>query len=218
MAGLRGAGLSFFLASAAYVRTETAIWLNDLGADASADELDAGTFSPGVSVPVKVTLFGATTRGYSLSGRWLPAVETFFSAISGLQNVPYQHSPEGTAIGKVMIFGDVNVGAWSGPIQEVNGVIGFSIPLKVNTRTVRTWITPPATIAITSSSIADPTVLVTAAHGITVGTTEVVTIASHITAVPAINGTHAFTALTATTGTIPVNVTTGGTGGTLQKF
>lgn len=218
MAAIRGAGLSFKLASAAYLLTEVAIWCNDLGADASADELDGGTFTPGVSVPVKVRLYGATTRNYTLSGRWLPAVETFFNGIGGLQNVPYQHSPEGTALGKVMIFGDVNVGAWSGPIQEVNGVIGFSIPLSVNTRTVRTWITPPATIAITSSSVADPTVLTTAAHGITIGTTEVVTIAAHTGSTPAINGTHAFTALTSTTGTIPVNVTVGGTGGTIQKF
>lgn len=215
---IRGAGLSFKLASVAYLLTEIAVWCNDLGADASADEFDGSVFTPGATMPVKVTLYGATARGYALTGRWSPTVETFFSALSGAQNVPYQHSPEGTAIGKVMIFGDLNVGAWSGPVQGVDGLISFTNPLKVNTRTVRTWITPPATIAITSSSIADPTVLVTAAHGITVGTTEVVTIATHITAVPSLNGTHAFTALTATTGTIPVNVTTGGTGGTLQKF
>jgi hypothetical protein len=166
----------------------------------------------------KIVLYGAVTRTFNLSGRWSPTVETFFSALSGSLNVPYQQSPEGTAIGKVMIFGDVNVGAWSGPQQEVNGVIGFTIPLSVNTRTVRTWITPPATIAITSSSVADPTVLVTAAHGITVGATEVVTIATHTGSTPAINGTHIFTATSATTGTIPVNVTVGGTGGTLQKY
>lgn len=215
---VRGAGLSFKLGSITYVLTEIATWLNDLGSDASSDELDGTVFSPGALIAPKITLYGAVTRGYALSGRWLPAAETFFSALSGALAVPYQHSPEGTAVGKVMIFGDVNVGAWSGPQQEVNGVIGFTVPLSVNTRTVRTWITPPATIAITSSSAADPTVLVTAAHSITVGTTEVVTIATHTGATPAINGTHAFTALTSTTGTIPVNVTVGGTGGTLQKF
>lgn len=215
---VRGAGLSFKLSSVAYLLTEIAVWLNDLGADASSDELDGTVFSPGALIAPKIRLYGAVSRGYSLSGRWSPTVETFFSALSGAISVPYQHSPEGTALGKVMIFGDVNVGAWSGPVQDVNGIIGFTVPLSVNTRTVRTWITPPATIAITSSSIADPTVLVTAAHGIAVGTTEVITIATHITAVPSLNGTHAFTALTSTTGTIPVNVTTGGTGGTLQKF
>jgi hypothetical protein len=215
---LRGAGLSFKLASVAYLLTEIAVWCNDLGSDASSDELDGTVFSPGALIAPKIVLYGAVTRTFNLSGRWSPTVETFFSALSGSLNVPYQQSPEGTAIGKVMIFGDVNVGAWSGPQQEVNGVIGFTIPLSVNTRTVRTWITPPATIAITSSSVADPTVLVTAAHGITVGATEVVTIATHTGSTPAINGTHIFTATSATTGTIPVNVTVGGTGGTLQKY
>lgn len=215
---IRGAGLSFKLAGATYTLTEIATWLNDLGADASADELDGSVFSPGASMPVKVTLFGATERSYTLSGRWSPTVETFMTAVSGLQDVAYQHSPEGTAVGKVLIYGSVNVGAWSGPVQEVNGVIGFTIPLKVNTRGVKVWVTPPATLAITSSSAADPSVLTTAAHGIPIGTSEVVTIAGHSGSTPVINGTHLFTALTTTTGTIPVNVTVGGTGGTLQKY
>ena len=44
-----------------------------------------------------------------------------------------------------------------------------------------------------------------------------VTISGHTGSTPSINGTHEFTALTTTTGTIPVSVTVGGTGGTLQK-
>jgi len=215
---VRGAGLSFKLASATWVMTETAIWLNDLGADASSDSLDGTVFSPGALIAPKITLYGAVGRTYNLSGRWSSVVETFFSALSGAPNVAYQHSPEGTAIGKVMIFGDLNVGPWSGPVQEVNGVIGFTIPLSVNTRTARTWITPPSTIAVTSSSVGDPTTLTTAAHGITIGATEVVTIAGHTGGTPLVNGTFPFTAVTSTTGTIPVVVTVGGTGGTMQKY
>lgn len=215
---IRGAGLSFKLASSAYTLTEVATWLNDLGADASADELDGTVFSPGATLPTKITLYGAAERSYTLSGRWSPTVETFFAALSGLQDVAYQHSPEGTAVGKVLIYGSVNVGAWSGPVQEVGGVIGFTIPLKVNSRGVKTWITPPATISVTSSATGDPTVLTTAAHGITVGTSEVVTIAGHSGSTPSLNGTHLFTAITSTTGSIPVVVTVAGTGGTLQKY
>lgn len=215
---VRGAGLSFKLASSTYVLTEIATWLNDIGSDASSDELDGTVFSPGALIAPKITLYGAVTRSYTLNGRWSPTAETFFSALSGATNVAYQHSPEGTAIGKVLISGDVNVGAWSGPQQEVNGVIGFTVTLSVNTRNVATWITPPATIAVTSSSVGDPTTLTTAAHGITIGATQVVTIAGHTGSTPSINGTFPFTAVTATTGTIPVNVTVGGTGGTLQKY
>ncbi len=217
MAAIRGAGLSFKLAGSTYVMTEVASWLNDLGASASGDELDGSTFTPGATQPVKVTLYGATTRGYALSGRWLPAVETFFSAIDGRTDVAYQHYPEGSAVGKVMIYGGANIGAWSGPVQEVNGVIGFSIPLSVNTRAVGTVIAPPATVAITSSSVADPTLITTtAAHGLATG--QIVTIASHAGSTPNINGTHVVTVVSATTFTIPVNVTVGGTGGTIQKY
>lgn len=214
---IRGAGLSFKLASATYVLTEIATWLSELGASATPEELSASFFSPGASSPIKVTVYGSTTRTYTLTGRWSPAAETFFNAIAGLTNVPFEHAPEGTAVGKVKIAGSVNVGAWSGPVQAAGGYINFTITLSVVYRYVETIVTPPATIAITSSSVADPTVLTTAAHGITVGESKVVTIATHAGSTPTINGTHLFTAVTATTGTIPVNVTVAGTGGTLQK-
>lgn len=214
---IRAAGLSFKLASATYVLTEIATWLSDLGADASPDEISAAFFSPGATNPTKLKVYGATERDYTLTGRWSAAAETFFSALSGATNVAFEHSPEGTAVGKTRIFGSVNVGAWSGPQSEASGYIGFTIGLSVVSRNVETIITPPATLAITSSSVADPSVLVTAAHGIAIGSSDVVTIVGHTGSTPDINGSHLFTALTTTTGTIPVNVTVGGTGGTLQK-
>lgn len=215
---IRGAGLSFKLGSATYALTEIATWLSELGAAATPDELSQSFFSPGASSPIKVTVYGATTRSYTLTGRWSPTAETFFSALGGLNNVPYQHSPEGTAVGKVLISGSANVGAWSGPVQAASGYITFTINLSVNVRNVGVWVTPPATIAITSSATGDPATLTTAAHGITIGATQVVTIAGHTGSTPTLDGTHVFTAVTATTGTIPVVVTVGGTGGTLQKY
>jgi len=214
---IRGAGLSFKLASATYVLTEIATWLSDLGADATPDEITQAFFDPGAINPIKLKLYGAVERNYHLTGRWSPTAEAFFSALGGATNVAFEQSPEGTAVGKTRIYGSVNVGAWSGPIQEATGYIGFSIDLSVVYRNYETIITPPATIAVTSSSVADPSVLTTAAHGITIGASDVVTIAGHTGSTPSINGTFLFTALTATTGTIPVNVTVGGTGGTLQK-
>lgn len=212
-----GAGLSFKLASSTYVMTEVASWLNELAATATPDEVSQAFFSPGATQPIKFKVYGATERTYTLTGRWSATAEAFFSGIAGLLNVAFEHSPEGTAVGKTRIYGAVNVGAWSGPVQSANGYISFSIGLSVVSRAVETIITPPATIAITSSSVADPTVLTTAAHGITIGATDVVTIAGHTGSTPSINGTFLFTALTSTTGSIPVNVTVGGTGGTLQK-
>lgn len=70
--------------------------------------------------------------------------------------------------------------------------------------------------AITSSSVANPTTVTTgAAHGLSTG--NQVTIAGHSGSTPDINGTHIITVTGASTFTIPVNVTVGGTGGTVTK-
>jgi hypothetical protein len=217
MAGIRAAGASFKLASSTFVMTEVSQWLNEIGGDVSTDEIDATTFSPGATLPLKNTLFGATEYTKNLSGRWVPAAETFFSSIAGLQDVAYEFAPEGTAVGKMREFGSCNVGGWSGPSGDVSGLWTFTLTLKLTTKTVETIVTPPATVAITSSSVANPTVLTTAAHSLAVGSTPVVTISGHTGATPAINGTFPATVLSATTLSIPVNVTVGGTGGTLQN-
>lgn len=214
---IRGSGASFKLASASAVLTEVATWLTDIGGDADTDTETSVTFSPGSAQPLKTTLYGATNRTFSLTGDWSASVETFFNALDGLTNVAYEYSPEGVVVGKVRIYGTVNVGAWSGPQQSASGHITFTASLAVNTRTVETIIAPPATISITSSSVGDPTTLTTAAHGITIGARDVVTIAGHSGSTPSINGTYEATAITSTTLTIPVVVTVGGTGGTLQK-
>jgi hypothetical protein len=85
--------------------------------------------------------------------------------------------------------------------------------------TIRVWGWAPysasfsATATVTSSSVANPTVITTgAAHGFTTGDT--VTIASHAGSTPLLNGDHVLTVTAPTTFTVPVNVTIGGTGGT----
>jgi len=71
-------------------------------------------------------------------------------------------------------------------------------------------------VGITSSSIANPTVITTPTeHSIKSGQTVV--IEGHAGSTPSINGSHVATRLTATTFTIPVNVTIGGTGGTVTN-
>lgn len=71
-------------------------------------------------------------------------------------------------------------------------------------------------VPITSSSVANPSVITTPVpHGLTTG--ESVVITGHVGSTPSINGEHTVTVVTATTFTIPVNVTGGGTGGTFTK-
>lgn len=73
--------------------------------------------------------------------------------------------------------------------------------------------TPPSGITITSSSVANPTVITTAApHGRVSGDT--VTVAGHTGSTPAITGSYKVTVIDATHFSIPVTVTVGGTGGT----
>lgn len=72
------------------------------------------------------------------------------------------------------------------------------------------------TIPITSSSVANPTVITTSApHGLTTG--DVVVISGHSGSTPAVDGQYTVTVTSTTTFTVPVNVTVGGTGGTVSK-
>lgn len=73
--------------------------------------------------------------------------------------------------------------------------------------------TTPVATAISTSSVASPTVITTATpHGYVTG--ETVVIYSHAGSTPSINGTvYTITVTGASTFTIPVNVTVGGTGG-----
>lgn len=74
-----------------------------------------------------------------------------------------------------------------------------------------------AAVNITSSSVANPTVVLTAAaHLLASG--DGILIAGHSGSTPDINGVWTATVLTATTFTIPVNVTVGGTGGTMTRI
>lgn len=71
-----------------------------------------------------------------------------------------------------------------------------------------------AAVTITSSSVANPTVITTATpHGRTTGDT--VEISGHSGSTPAIDGNYVVTVTGASTFTIPVNVTVGGTGGSM---
>jgi hypothetical protein len=71
-------------------------------------------------------------------------------------------------------------------------------------------------IPITSNSIANPTVVTTPVpHGLTTG--DIILISGVSTSSPTINGERTVTVITATTFSVPVNVTTGGTGGSFVR-
>ena len=71
-------------------------------------------------------------------------------------------------------------------------------------------------VPITSSSVANPSIITTTVpHGLTNG--QKVLIAGHSGSTPSINAEHVATVISTTTFSIPVNVTVGGTGGTVVQ-
>lgn len=69
--------------------------------------------------------------------------------------------------------------------------------------------------SIKSSSVADPTVIETyGPHGFTTGNTIVIT--GHVDSDPDINGSYVLTSVSGTTFTIPIAVTTAGSGGSVS--
>ena len=75
-------------------------------------------------------------------------------------------------------------------------------------------------IAITSSSVGNPTTITTTApHGLGgTGSTALVRIAGHAGSTPSLNNEYTATVTGTSTFTVPVNVTVAGTGGTAQRF
>lgn len=87
--------------------------------------------------------------------------------------------------------------------------------------TAGTWklgVQRSTTKTISTNSVANPTVVTTTgAHGYATG--DIVLISGNITSSPSINGAYyVVTVLSSTTFSIPVNVTVGGTGGTVTSF
>ncbi len=71
-------------------------------------------------------------------------------------------------------------------------------------------------IAVTSSSVGNPSVITCSSpHGITTG--EKVVIAGHAGSTPSLNGEQVATVISATTFSVPVNVTAGGTSGAVKR-
>lgn len=73
------------------------------------------------------------------------------------------------------------------------------------------------TVVIATSSVANPTVITCSTpHGLVTG--DKVMIAGHTGSTPAIDGERVATVVSATTFTVPLNVTVGGTGGTVKRL
>ncbi len=148
---------------------------------------------------------------------WAPNANTIgkaFAAVQGAYGMTYE------VLGAVGKLTKANV-TYTVSGQLDRGVIVQSQTAKTidwNTKTDGASVdytldTSQRVIPITSNTLANPSVVTTPVpHGLTTG--QVIFIAGNITSSPAINGQQTVTVISATTFSVPVNCTTGGTGGT----
>lgn len=136
---ITGIGTSFKLDNAAGVLTDISTYLDGIDGSSDTDEIDGTTFQPDVAVPIKNILAGFSTKGYSLSGKWTAASETFFSGIEARQGLDYEYGPGGTTVGATKISGLCSCLSYSGPQASVDGVVTFSAELRVSSRVVATY-------------------------------------------------------------------------------
>jgi hypothetical protein len=121
------------------VPTEISEMLDGVTPSSQTDELDGTTFQPGVANPVKDIIAGFKTRGLSLSVKWTPEAETFFSGVEGKQGLKYIYGPLGKDVGMTGITGECNCLSWTGPVSTVAGVITGTCELRCTTRDIGTF-------------------------------------------------------------------------------
>lgn len=124
----------FELDNSAGVLTDISTYLDNVQGSSDTEFLDGTTFQPDVvGSAIKVELAGFATKGLSLSGKWTEAAEVFFSAIEGMQGLDYRYTPDDPNV-TTPITGKCSCGSYSGPQSSVDGIITFTVELRVQTR------------------------------------------------------------------------------------
>jgi len=174
-------------------------------------------------------LFAAVAAcGTDISYPILPA-EEFTATLNGAGEVPaVTTAASGTAIfavvnDTILSFRVDVAGIDSATASHIHaGAAGVAGPIIVNLFAGPSACkqNSGAAIAITSSSVGDPTTITTTApHGLGANaSTALVRIAGHAGSTPSLNNEYTATVTDTSTFTVPVPVTVAGTGGTAQRF
>jgi hypothetical protein len=115
-------------------KVNVSTYLDGITPSSDTDELDGTTFQPGVAAPTKQIIAGFRTRALSLSCKWTPEAEVFFTGIEGKTGLPYTYGPLGSDAGMTGITGICNCLSWTGPDSKVDGVITATCELRCDTR------------------------------------------------------------------------------------
>ena len=125
----------FLLDNASGVHTDISTYLDNVSGASDTEFLDGTTFQPdAVGSAVKNEIPGFATKSLSLSGKWTETAEAFFSAIEGLQNLEYTYIPDEPNVNST-ITGTCSCGSYSGPQSSVDGIVTFTVELRVQSRT-----------------------------------------------------------------------------------
>lgn len=130
-----GVKTRFRLDNASGVLTDISTYLDSVQGSSDTEFLDGTTFQPDVvGSALRNEIPGFATKGLSLSGKWTEAAEAFFSAIEGRQGLEYQYSPDEPNV-TGSISGTCSCGSYSGPQSSVDGIVTFTVELRVQSRT-----------------------------------------------------------------------------------
>lgn len=123
----------FELDNASGTLTDISTYLDSVQGSSDTEFLDGTTFQPDAVTAIKNEIPGFASKGLSLSGKWTEAAEAFFSAIEGEQNLQYRYKPDDVNI-TGSITGTCSCGSYSGPQSSVDGIVTFTVELRVQTR------------------------------------------------------------------------------------
>ena len=123
----------FKLDNASGTLTDISTYLDSVQGSSDTEFLDGTTFQPDATTAVKNEIPGFASKGLSLSGKWTEAAEAFFSAIEGRQNLEYEYKPDDPNMNS-SITGTCSCGSYSGPQSSVDGIVTFTVELRVQSR------------------------------------------------------------------------------------
>lgn len=123
----------FELDNASGTLTDISTYLDSVQGSSDTEFLDGTTFQPDAVTAIKNEIPGFASKGLSLSGKWTEAAEAFFSAIEGEQGLEYRYKPDDPNI-TGSITGTCSCGSYSGPQSSVDGIVTFTVELRVQTR------------------------------------------------------------------------------------
>jgi hypothetical protein len=113
--------------------TDVSTYLDSIQGSSDTSFEDGTNFQPDVVVPLRVEIPTFSAKGYSCTGKWSEAAHNFWSVIEGLQDLEYEYRPDDLNT-NVVIRGTCSVGSYSGPQASVDGIITYSVEIRVTTQ------------------------------------------------------------------------------------